>query len=474
MRVCFLANFGKTVFYDGLGGALRGRGHDIVWMTPSRRWNARLAEGGVAADSLLDFSAFEAEWRADEPLDPADEVRLAGLEARVDLSMNDMIAMDRALRLLPPNRARRYLAMVERESRAFLDRTRPDLVLGEATWGWEVMAGAVARDLGIGQFCFSSVRFPSERIGFSDGYRDQTLFPVREALPEDHVEAARLVDAFRARPTKPLYEASNAALPIFRPHWLDEAKALLSGAERGNPQARSLSSRVVSRGAMLGNVLVKRMRPPFEAPPPAPRKPFVLCPLHMQPESTIDAYGSAHTDQIDNIAMLARVLPSTHEIYVKEHPSAAGDRGPSYYDRLKRIPGVRLIEPGADTFTLMREAWLVVSVAGTACYEAGLLGVPAATMAPLFYGDLLITRNLTPKAESVRSLKAMVEAYTAIPEAERRERAVTLIAEVLRCSFPALVSDPATTPACMDPDNLERLADGVEGLQRLRVGAALA
>ena len=474
MRVCFLANFGKTVFYDGIGGALRGRGHDIVWLTPSGRWNARLAEGGVAADSLLDFSAFEAEWRADEALDQIDEARLAALETRVDLSVNDMISMDRALRHLPPNRARRYLAMVERESRAFLERTRPDLMLGEATWGWEVMAGAVARDLGIGQFCFSSVRFPSERIAFSDGYRDETLFPVREASADDRAEAARLVDAFRARPTKPLYEASNAALPTLRPHWLGEAKALLSGAERGNPQARSLSSRIISRGAMLRNVLVKRLRPPFEAPPPAPRKPFVLCPLHMQPESTIDAYGSAHTDQIDNIAMLARILPSTHEIYVKEHPSAAGDRGSSYYERLKRIPGVRLIEPGADTFTLMREAWLVVSVAGSACYEAGMMGVPAATMAPLFFSDLLITRNLTPKAESVRSLRAMVEAYNAIPEAERRERAITLVADVLRCSFPAMVSDPATSPACLDPDNLERLADGVEGLQRLRARPAAA
>jgi len=469
MRVCFLANFGKTVFYDGLGRVLRTRGHDVVWMTPSPRWNAHLIEGGTPAGDLLDFSPFLGEWDGDGALSPAVEAHLAAFEQRADLSVNDMIAMDRALRLLPPNRARRYLAMVERESRVFLERTQPDLMLGEATWGWEVMAGAVARDLGVGQFCFSSVRFPSERIGFSDGYRDETLFPVRDPSPEDRIEAARLVDAFRARPTKPVYEASNAALPTFRPHWWDEARALLSGAERGNPQARSLGARVVSRGAMLGNVLVKRMRPPFEAPPPAPRKPFVLCPLHMQPESTIDAYGSAHTDQIDNIAMLARVLPSTHEIYVKEHPSAAGDRGPAYYDRLRRIPGVRLIEPGADTFTLIREAWLVVSVAGSACYEAGLMGVPAATLTPLFFSDLLITRNLTPKAESVQSLAAKVAAYNAIPPAERRERAVTLIAEVLRRSFPAIVSDPATTPACMEPDNLERLADGVEGLQRFRV-----
>ena len=471
MRVCFLANFGKTVFYDGIGRALRSRGHYVVWMTPSSRWNDGLMMGGARQEDVLDFSPFENEWADDTDLDADIEARLAGLELRTDLSVNDMIAMDRALRLLPPRRARRYLAMVERESRAFLERTRPGLMLGEATWGWEVMAGAVARDMGIGQFCFSSVRFPSERIAFSDGYRDEVLYPVREAFDGDLDEAARLVDAFRARPTKPLYEASNSALPTFRSHWLAEASALLGGQERGNPQARSLWSRLSTRGAMLRNLIGQRVRPPFEPVPGAPRKPFVLVLLHVQPESTIDAYGSAHIDQIDNTAMLARVLPSTHEIYVKEHPSAAGDRGADYYRRLKQIPSVRLIQPQADTFSLMREAWLTVSVAGSACYEAGMMGRPAATMTPLFFSDLMITPVLTPKTLSVQTLQALVAAYEAIPEADRRERAVRRIAEALRCSFPAIVSDPATTMTCMEPDNLERLADGIEALQKQRLSA---
>lgn len=466
MRICFLANFGKTIFYDGIARALLARGHEIVWMTPSSRWNDQLAASGVSQDAILDFSASHDEWKDAPILDAAREGHLAALERRVDLSVNDIVAMDRAVRHLPSGKGRAYVAMVERQSRSFLERTRPDMVLGEATWAWEVMAGAVARDLGIAQYCFSSVRFPSERIAFSDGYRDEKLFPVRPADDEDLAEAARLVDAFRARPTKPLYEVSNSALPTFRPHWLDEAKALISGAERGNPQARSLGARIVSRGVMLINLIGQRLSPPFEPVPPEPRKPFVLCLLHVQPESTIDAYGSAHVDQIDNIAMLARILPVTHEIYVKEHPSAAGDRGSPYYERLKRIPGVRLIPPSADTFTLMREAWLVISVAGSACYEAGLLGAPAATMAPLFFSELMITRSLTPKAESVASLAMKVDAYNAVPDPVRRTLAIGLVAEVLRCSFPATVSDPASNPACMAPDNLERLADGIEAVHR--------
>lgn len=467
MRICFLANFGKTLFYDGVGRTLRERGHDIVWMTPSARWNARLIEGGLDPEDLLDLGAFSSDWERGSPLGAEEEARLAALEARLDISVNDMIAMDRALRHMSHGKARAYLAMVERQTRAFLEKTRPELVLGEATWGWELMAGAVARDLNIGQFCFSSVRFPSERVAFSNGYRDQRLFPVRGPLETDRPEAERLVDSFRARPVKPLYEASNAALPTFRPHWLSEAKALLAGAERGNPQARSLGSRVLSRGVMLGNLVRQRIAPPFEQVPSAPRKPFALVLLHVQPESTIDAYGSAHVDQVDNVAMLARVLPATHEIYVKEHPSAAGDRGGDYYEQLKRIPGVRLIHPRADTFSLMREAWLVLSVAGSACYEAGLLGVPAATMAPLFFSDLMIAPQLILKAESVRSLGQKIETFNAMPDATRRDRAVTLVADVLRCSFPAIVSDPASNPACMQPENLSRLADGIEQLHAM-------
>ncbi|RZJ01600.1 MAG: hypothetical protein EON90_02165 [Brevundimonas sp.] len=466
MKVCFFANFGKTLFYDAIGRVLRERGHEVVWMTPSARWNERLLKGGGRREHLLDLST-QMSWRDGKTLSAQEEDHLAGLESRCDLSVNDMITMDRALRLMPDGRARAYLAMVERESRSFFQRTRPDVVLGEATWGWELMAGAVARDLGIGQFCFSSVRFPSERVAFSNGYRDQRLFPVRPRLESDRSEAERLLDAFRARPVKPLYEASNAALPTFRHHWLAEATALLSGAEKGNPQARSLFSRVASRGAMLRNLIQQRLFPPFEGVPAAPRKPFALVLLHVQPESTIDAYGSAHMDQIDNVAMLARVLPATHEIYVKEHPSAAGDRGGDYYRRLKSIPGVRLIQPRADTFSLIREAWLVMSVAGSACYEAGLLGVPAATLAPLFFSDLMIAPQVTPKSEGVRSLSDKVAAFNAVSAEVHRERAVALIADVLRCSFPAIVSDPASNPACIDRENLSNLADGIEGLHAM-------
>jgi hypothetical protein len=85
-------------------------------------------------------------------------------------------------------------------------------------------------------------------------------------------------------------------------------------------------------------------------------------------------------------------------------------------------------------------------------------------MVPLFFGDLMITPALTPKAESVQSLKGKVDAYLSLTDDERRERAVRLVAHVLRCSFPAVVSDPASFPPCLEPDNLERLADGIEAV----------
>ena len=444
------------------------RGETISWITPSSRWNTLLIEGGARLDLLLDLSQVEDRWEEGGSLAPEGRDYLSTIERAAGVSINEMILMDRALREMPHDKARRYLLAVARAVETFLTATRPDVVLGEATWGWEILTGAIARKLGIRQYGLSTARFPSERVAFWDGHRDETVFPLRHAEPEDRQDAERLVDAFRLKPKKPLYEVSNAKLPLVRRHWIDEALALISSAERRNPAARSLPARVVSRGRMLINTLRQRLHPAFEEVPPEPRAPFVLCLLHVQPEASIDVLGSYHRDQVDNIEALARSLPSTHDIYVKEHPSAVGDRSPDYYRRLKRIPQVRLIPPGADTFSLIREAWLVFAVTGTACYEAGLLGVPAVTAAPLLFADVTVDARFTPKAETLVSLQEKVAAYRAQSPETHRQRAIDMVAHILRCSFPAIVSDPASDPRCMEPENLKRLADGIGALYRYR------
>ena len=466
MRICFLANFGKTIFFQAIARSLETLGAEICWITPSRKWARFLRDEGVSEHAILDLSALS-DCRPEPPAE-TNPFAPTPVELSEDMTLANMVLIDRALRGIQPARAIAYLALVDRACARFFEHHRPELVLGEQSWGWELVAGARARGMGIGQYCFSSARMPSERVAFWEGYREERLTPLRPVENADRIEAVRLLAAFRAQPAKPAYETTNARRPLLRPHWIAEAKDLIRGEERGNPAAMSLARRIRGRGARILNSLSCRLTPLFEPVPPAPRRPFVLSLLHVQPEASVDAYGSYHSDQIDNVVALARSLPATHDMYVKEHPSGVGCRSRNDYIRLRGTPGVRLLEPKADSFALIREAWLVVSVAGTASYEAGLLGVPAATLAPMFFQPVMAAPPVVPKALGPRALAALVARHCARPEAEKAAEAVALLAQVLASSFPALVSDPINNPECLEPENVRAIAEAVETLYHVR------
>ena len=111
--------------------------------------------------------------------------------------------------------------------------------------------------------------------------------------------------------------------------------------------------------------------------------PFVYFPLHFQPERTTSPQGGVYHDQHLVVETLSSALPDGWEIYVKEHPSQWWLRGktryssvryPGYYERLAKIPRVRLVPISTDTFELTERARAVAVITGTSGWEALLRG----------------------------------------------------------------------------------------------------
>jgi hypothetical protein len=204
----------------------------------------------------------------------------------------------------------------------------------------------------------------------------------------------------------------------------------------------------------------------FEPVPIIGDRPFALFLLQKQPESSVDVIGSPFTNQFEVIRALARLLPFGWEIWVKEHPNATGDRSVADYRDLKRIPGLRLIDPFSDTHGLLRRAALTASISGTACLEAGLLGAPAITIAEMFFGKLLVRNGLdafhTTRAEFVKVLDEAAALRGNSAPSGIEDHLSWIVAQ----SFPGVISDPANVPSVMETENVDNVADATLTLMR--------
>ncbi len=110
--------------------------------------------------------------------------------------------------------------------------------------------------------------------------------------------------------------------------------------------------------------------------------------LHFEPELATLAMSPFYFDQIALLRQISRSLPLEFKLYVKDHPGMRNRRGRKFFKELRKLPNVRLIDTGYKGVELIRNAKLVMTITGTAGWEATLLGKPVITFGKVFYNDL--------------------------------------------------------------------------------------
>ena len=115
---------------------------------------------------------------------------------------------------------------------------------------------------------------------------------------------------------------------------------------------------------------------------------YVFFPLHTEPEVTLLVYSKPYLNQIEVIRNLSHAVPVGMKVVVKEHPAAVGKRPLSYYEKILQIPNVRLADPALDSRTLIEQARLVATIAGSIGLEALLRRKPVLTFGRTPYGYL--------------------------------------------------------------------------------------
>jgi capsule polysaccharide modification protein KpsS len=112
---------------------------------------------------------------------------------------------------------------------------------------------------------------------------------------------------------------------------------------------------------------------------------YYLYPLHFHPEASTSVLAKYYIDEYNVISNVANSIPYGSVLYVKDHISAAGFPTMEFYNKLNRLPNVRLIHYNENPKDLIKEAIAVITITSTMGYEALVLNKPVYILGNVFY-----------------------------------------------------------------------------------------
>jgi len=152
---------------------------------------------------------------------------------------------------------------------------------------------------------------------------------------------------------------------------------------------------------VLNSVRLKRLYTPLEH-----IHRFVYYPLHVPGDVALTLRAPEFLDQIALVDFLARAVPWTHRVVVKEHPAMVGSSNVSRLRALLNVnDNVHLISPTVNNFEVIGRADAVVSINSKSGAEALLLGKPVVVLGDAFYRDSGLVHLLNQPRELPSSLR---------------------------------------------------------------------
>ncbi|HEY4511332.1 MAG TPA: hypothetical protein VJH55_00640 [Candidatus Paceibacterota bacterium] len=306
----------------------------------------------------------------------------------------------------------RLLQVTAKEIIGFLDREKPDvLVISVVASLGSSLLYFIAQKKGIKTINLEQTRI-GNRIALSESYKNFTWATKRARnrevifAPSVMKDARAYIERFRAKPTayNSVYDPEKnqvnrrSQLRFLRPAnlaWsiLWHAKELYRDIRKKNRDFDDvriwwlLWDKVKRKARTMRGYNDLYSSVDWN-------KPFAFYPLHVDPEMATMLLAPCYTNQPELIRQIARALPVGYTLYVKEHVVMSGYRPRSYYRDIVKIPNVKLVHPAVRGFDLAKAANIVVTISGTAGFEAVILGNPTITFGEIFYNDLSFVKRI--------------------------------------------------------------------------------
>jgi hypothetical protein len=290
----------------------------------------------------------------------------------------------------------------------------------------------------------STEEFASVEERFQGLLRQQTNIP---PLPE---EARRYFDSFRgAKPELPSYTLINtgkrqqARQESWLRFWGRIGRRFMGSLYRGvrriqQPDRHLRSGHPFSSWwlASRAELAIRYQSRRHTEPPQIGQEPYVLFPLHLDPEASTMILAPNFVNQLVVVEALAKNIPLTHKLYVKEHPTMLGRRPRGFYEEIGQYPNVRLIQAGEDNSRLIRHADLVTVITGTSGWEAILMERPVITFGDCFYADLGFSERCSDFNQLGQQIRHLLFERDELGQEMHVRRLLLFLTAVFEESFP--------------------------------------
>lgn len=200
-------------------------------------------------------------------------------------------------------------------------------------------------------------------------------------------------------------------------------------------------------------------------------QPYFLLLLHVQPEVTPDTTATFFANQTELIRQISLRLPYGFKLYVKEHPNGIGSRGLRTLRQIAEMPNTEFLHPSIKSNIAIGNAVAVVTIAGTASFEAALSGVPSAVFNNVYfscfpgiqqlkhYGDLSdfltqCARDWPRKADRPATL-------------ETSTSGMELLRTIYAGTYSCIWHQPLLMPGVLDSENVRKIRSAIISTHRV-------
>ena len=309
------------------------------------------------------------------------------------------LLMERALEDRPEEVKWRYLLSHVEYFEKLQQEIRPALFISGAADGlspW--VALSVMKAHGVPILSFSPSRFgnrsfildnPFEMLHVGPSYRQFR----REGLSEEQRNQAQaLVTEYRQKSVKPLDHLAIRAKHRLRrilPNPISAVR-LMRESFFTDTGLFDLPLPVAMRRALCGRRtwFYNKWLTPHQLQEIPPDEKFFFFPLQYEPEISLATQGRGWTKQLELAKLISNSLPIDRWLYIKEHPSMlSGIRPFGFYREILKLPHVRLIRQYMDSYQIVPQAEAILTITGTAGWEALMFGRPVVLFGHSFYEE---------------------------------------------------------------------------------------